>query len=282
MFIIAAAVFFCIMACITTLLIREYYFFKNQIAQLAQIKDDYNNYVLALKRIIEDGDRGKELESVTNEKKKLNDREESFVVVNRELDYLRQSAVDFARLHNLDKAVQRMYQPEEQRTPRQRARGRSKLQKKPAEPRTVVYPENWYNTREALFAWPITRKYFWLSSPFGPRKKPNGAWGFHYGIDMAAVRGTPVKAAAAGIVIEACHLPGYGNTIVISHNKKFKTRYAHLAKILVHVGDKVEQGSIIGKVGDTGSVRGRGKDASHLHFEVHAFGKQVNPCNFLR
>ena len=69
LFIIIGAVFFCMMAAITTLLVREYIFFKGQIEELAQIKDDYNNYVLALKRIIEDEDRGKELDVVANEKK---------------------------------------------------------------------------------------------------------------------------------------------------------------------------------------------------------------------
>jgi len=99
---------------------------------------------------------------------------------------------------------------------------------------------------------------------------------------MAAVRGTPVYAAANGTVIEARHGAGYGKTIVIAHNRKYRTRYAHLSSIGVKVGQTVYKGDQIGRVGATGSVRSkRGRDASHLHFEVCAFGKQVNPMYFL-
>ena len=128
-----------------------------------------------------------------------------------------------------------------------------------------------------LFTWPIDRSQFWLSSLFGKRKKPNGSWGFHSGIDMAALKGTPVKAAAGGTVIEARYAQGYGNTVVIKHNNKYKTRYAHLDKIIAKKGQKVSRGQLIGKVGDTGFVRKSGKDASHLHFELYAFGKKINP-----
>ncbi len=61
-------------------------------------------------------------------------------------------------------------------------------------------------------------------------RKIKGKWKFHTGLDMAAVKGTPVLAAGAGIVTQALYQPGYGNTLIITHNKKFKTRYAHLAK----------------------------------------------------
>ncbi len=136
--------------------------------------------------------------------------------------------------------------------------------------------------RDIYFAWPIENSQFWLSSFFGPRKQPSGAWGFHYGIDMAALKGTPVKAAYAGMVVEATHGAGFGKTVVVMHNNKYKTRYAHLNTILVRIGQKVEQGEIIGKVGDTGIVRSKsGRDPSHLHFEVYKFGKRVNPMYYL-
>ena len=104
---------------------------------------------------------------------------------------------------------------------------------------------------------------------------------YHYGIDMAALKGTPIKAAASGIVIESALHPGYGNYVLIVHNKKYKTRYAHLHKRKVQVGQKVKAGQIIGTVGDTGLVRKSGKDASHLHFEVYVFGQHVNPLSLL-
>ena len=62
---------------------------------------------------------------------------------------------------------------------------------------------------------------------------------------------------------------------------KYRTRYAHLDKILVKVGKKVSQNQCIGKVGDTGFIRKKGRDGSHLHFEVLAFGKQMNPLYVL-
>ena len=131
------------------------------------------------------------------------------------------------------------------------------------------------------FSWPLNRSSFWISSYFGPRKKPGGGTKFHYGIDMAALKGTPVYAAAWGEIVEADYARGYGNTVVVKHNATYETRYAHLHKILVEVGKKVKKGDCIGQVGDTGSVRKSGSDASHLHFEVYVAGKKVNPMKYL-
>ena len=129
------------------------------------------------------------------------------------------------------------------------------------------------------FVWPIERSKFWLSSLFGPRKKPKG---FHNGIDMAALKRTPVKAAATGVVDQVYEDPvGYGKTIVIKHDNTYKTRYAHLDSMLVNVGQPVQAGMLIGRVGDTGNVHKQGRDASHLHFEVYELGKRVNPLYFL-
>jgi len=136
-------------------------------------------------------------------------------------------------------------------------------------------------TQDFTFHWPLELHHFWLSSLFGARKKANGKPGFHYGIDMAALRGTPVKAAACGTVIQAQYVPGYGNNILIQHNKYYRTRYAHLQKINVIAGQKVTQGQKIGTVGDTGSVRKSGRDASHLHFEIYHNGSHVNPLRYL-
>lgn len=132
------------------------------------------------------------------------------------------------------------------------------------------------------FMWPIEHEKFWISSYFGPRKGPNGKKSFHTGIDMAAQKGTPVKAAASGTVMQVYEDPlGYGKTIVIKHDQKYKTRYAHLDSMLVKVGQHVQTGYLIGKVGDSGNVRKQGRDASHLHFELYELGKRVNPLYFL-
>lgn len=134
------------------------------------------------------------------------------------------------------------------------------------------------------FAWPLERHEFWLSSLFGWRRI-RGQVKFHYGIDMAAVKGTKVKAAAKGRVIEAGYAAGFGNTVLLEHNSVYRTRYAHLYSIAVKQGQEVLQGQYIGKVGDTGhtlsSKRGSGRDASHLHFEVYKQGTRVNPLRYL-
>jgi len=135
--------------------------------------------------------------------------------------------------------------------------------------------------RKLDFIWPIQQSRFWLSSLFGPRKKRNGSCGFHSGIDMAALKGTPIKAVQAGEVIEARYASGYGNTVVLKHNETYTTRYAHLYTFRVHVGQKIKQGMIIGAVGDTGFIRKKGKDGSHLHFEVCENGKKINPLHCL-
>ncbi len=135
--------------------------------------------------------------------------------------------------------------------------------------------------RDFSFAWPIDLHNFWISSLFGPRKRADGRPGFHYGIDMAAMRGTPVKATAGGKVVQAQYVPGYGNTILIIHNQHYRTRYAHLDRIWVKVGDVADAGTVIGTVGATGFIRKSGRDGSHLHFEIHENGVPRNPLRYL-
>lgn len=125
-------------------------------------------------------------------------------------------------------------------------------------------------------AWPIRLDKFWVSSYYGPRKK-----GFHNGIDMAAVRGTPINPAANGMVEFAGWASGYGRLIIVNHGKKIKTRYAHLDRIDVRVGQVVHVTDVIGIVGDSGYTIAQGRDASHLHFEVCVDEKQMNPLDYL-
>jgi murein DD-endopeptidase MepM/ murein hydrolase activator NlpD len=133
----------------------------------------------------------------------------------------------------------------------------------------------------SFFDWPIDLSRCWLSSPYGMRKHPRGGKKFHAGIDLAAMRGTPVMAAASGVVAQAEYVTGYGNNIMLNHSNAFKTRYAHLHKIYVKVGQTVEQGQKIGAVGATGYVRKSGRDGSHLHFEIYSGGHHVNPLKYL-
>lgn len=174
-------------------------------------------------------------------------------------------------------------QPDIPAVSRTRTKKRTSITRRKIKPTQPLSEQLKKLQREPVFILPVEKANFWISSLFGPRKKPDGSWGFHQGVDMAAIKGTPVKAAGAGVVIQAAFMPGYGNTIVIAHNRKFKTRYAHLSVIKVHVGQHVEQGELIGKVGATGTVRKSKKgDGSHLHFEVHVFGKQQNPFYYLQ
>lgn len=214
-----------------------------------------------------------------------------FMVVNRDLAYLKQSTIDYIQSVKLDSLMTSLdvsswqeYTDEVADSHHKKSRKRrskSTIPKKSSSARKDISPAYQKIKKDLSLTWPVDRSQCWLSSHYGPRRKQDGSLGFHYGLDMAAVRGTPVCAAAAGVVVQAGYVSGYGNAIVIEHNRKYRTRYAHLDKILVKVGKKVSQNQCIGKVGDTGFIRKKGRDGSHLHFEVLAFGKQMNPLYVL-
>lgn len=124
---------------------------------------------------------------------------------------------------------------------------------------------------------PILDRYR-LSSGFGYRRHPvSGRSKMHSGMDMAAPSGTAVYATGNGVVTRAGWMSGYGKTIDIRHSNGTETRYGHLSKIMVRIGDRVEVGGRIGSVGSTGVSTG-----PHLHYEVHINGKPVNPVNFIK
>ncbi|MEY3201286.1 MAG: hypothetical protein RIR70_836, partial [Pseudomonadota bacterium] len=118
----------------------------------------------------------------------------------------------------------------------------------------------------------------WNSSSFGWRIDPfTGQRAMHEGVDFMAEEGTPIVAAAAGMVITASPHPQYGNLVEIDHGFGITTRYAHAAKILTRPGTLVRRGEKIATVGSTGRSTG-----PHLHFEVRAGGVAQNPDRFLR
>ncbi|MCL5436277.1 MAG: M23 family metallopeptidase [Candidatus Dependentiae bacterium] len=130
------------------------------------------------------------------------------------------------------------------------------------------------------FVLPIRRDQYYISSPFGWRRRTRS---FHKGIDMCACRGTPVMAAADGVVVFAGNAGGFGNLVIIEHDEHCRTRYGHLSAIKTCVGAQVPAGKIIGLVGATGHVvKRRGGDGSHLHFGVYIDGHPVNPFHLLR
>lgn len=118
----------------------------------------------------------------------------------------------------------------------------------------------------------------WRSSDFGWRIDPfTGKKAFHEGVDFTAEVGTPVKAAAGGVVVYSDYHPEYGNMIQIDHGNGLVSRYAHASLRLVKVGDVVMKGQEIAKVGSTGRSTG-----PHLHFEVRFKGAAQNPARFLQ
>lgn len=115
------------------------------------------------------------------------------------------------------------------------------------------------------FAWPVRGVLF---SPYGMR-----GGRLHAGLDISAPAGTPVRAAAAGVVTYSdSTVRGYGNMVLIDHGNGFVTAYAHNSENLVSPGARVAQGEVIALVGATGNATG-----PHVHFEVRRGGRTVNP-----
>ena len=117
----------------------------------------------------------------------------------------------------------------------------------------------------------------WLTSTMGPRTDPlTGGADYHSGLDIAGDKGQPVYATAAGVVTQAGYSGGYGNLIVIDHGFGLETRYGHLSAFVAHTGDHVKRGEMIARLGSTGRTTG-----AHLHYEVMANGRLLNPLQLL-
>jgi len=267
------------------ILFVEYRFFCVQSQKMVALQEQYRAYLNVVKKMLNQLAKNGDVRRQTGysaynivtksdpDGTKINQTAANFLVVNRQSDYLKQSTFEYFKMQQLDFLWVNIDQQEWLDYTDQVL--------------SATLPNNDFPVKQRMkkrnrkkitnCVWPIYQQSFWLSSLFGPRKKTDGSWGFHYGIDMAAIKGTPIKAAHAGDITEVGYVAGYGNTIVIQYNKKFKTRYAHLDNIYVYKGQKIKKGKTIGTVGDTGFVRKSGKDGSHLHFEVYKDGKQINP-----
>ncbi|MBR9836524.1 M23 family metallopeptidase [Salipiger thiooxidans] len=124
---------------------------------------------------------------------------------------------------------------------------------------------------KAPFAVPL-KDAFRFTSGFGRR------WGrMHEGTDFAAAHGTPIYATADGVVTHAGWMSGYGRLVKIQHEFGIETRYAHMSKIRVKVGQRVSRGDQVGDMGNTGRSTG-----THLHYEVRVGGKAVNPMTYIK
>ena len=128
--------------------------------------------------------------------------------------------------------------------------------------------------------WPIDRTALKAFYAFGVREKHPiyKVRTMHKGVDMSTNYGVPVYATGDGVVEkveQGRRRKGYGRQILINHSFGYKTRYAHLQKMFVKAGDKVQRGQLIGEVGSTG-----GSTGPHLHYEVIYRGRNVNPVNY--
>lgn len=150
------------------------------------------------------------------------------------------------------------------------------------DPRYVDLYVNWQrlaHLEDAMSAIPafVPVASYTLTSGYGIRYDPfTGGRANHAGLDMAGAHGEPVMASAAGRVVRAERFGAYGMTIDIDHGRGLMTRYAHLSRINVAIGDRVEMGERIGAMGSTGRSTG-----THLHYEIRVDGQPVNPRPFV-
>ena len=136
-----------------------------------------------------------------------------------------------------------------------------------------TYPRQWQKNVVPSM-WPVNGR---LLSNFGGRLDPfSGEGAFHSGVDIQAAPGTPVHAAADGVVIQAEYSGGYGKLVVVDHGHGVRTMYGHLSKFDVVPGQEVRKGGVIAFSGSTGASTG-----PHLHFEVRLGGSAVNPYPYL-
>ena len=138
-----------------------------------------------------------------------------------------------------------------------------------------VFDKNQVKLSSTPSGWPvrgyITDGFGWRRNPFGGSSTES-----HGGLDIATNHGTAIEATADGIVIFAGMFGGYGNIVVIDHGYGVTTRYGHMSRIDVEVGQRIARGKQIGAVGSTGR-----STAPHCHYEVRLHDRPVNPLNYL-
>jgi murein DD-endopeptidase MepM/ murein hydrolase activator NlpD len=246
------------MAVLAIVLVQHYSFLKQELYELHLLRTMYQGHVKVLKKLIEDTIDHHEI---------AGDRSEHFKKTL--LTYLKQKEMFLE--DDLEEVYRSLHIDNKAQCETKSIKGVTN------DPLVATNKK----AARRIFSWPIDKDKFWISSFFGKRTFGNGSWNFHYGLDMAAMKGTPIKAAAHAKVVEAGVSSGYGKTVLLQHNRFFKTRYAHLDRIRVRSGQQVQRGHVIGTVGATGNVRANGTDASHLHFEVHYNNRHVNPLYYL-
>lgn len=276
-------IFFCGMPWGVALLFYAHYVLRQEIAELQAITAGYRLRVEILDKLIDSRTNDFDtyvdstfFDELSYECEALS----SFTLLNRNVSYLKDSTHRFFKAQKLDNLLTHI-----DHTVWQQYAGSCAIQKINYSTRKKSRSLVRHNKRllpfvsqhKPILQWPIEMDKFWLSSFYGPRPKRDGSMGFHYGIDMAAIEGTSVMAAANGTVVQTGYAGGLGNIVVIRHSDHLTTRYAHLHAVLVGPGQKVFAGMIVGKVGETGYIRKKTAKGSHLHFEVYKYGTRINP-----
>ena len=145
----------------------------------------------------------------------------------------------------------------------------------PAPERTVTMVTGMGASAHTPSIWPVTG-IMW--GGFGVRRNPFGGMSseFHKGQDISAPFGTPVSATADGVVVVAGWQRGYGRVVYVDHGNGISTRYGHLSRLDVAVGQMIKRGALLGLVGSSGRSTG-----PHLHYEVRINGEPTNPLYYL-
>lgn len=175
-------------------------------------------------------------------------------------------SINYSRPQSSDDLTYRSGGPE---TVNENDSDNSSLEAQVAQIKATILPANIPNS------WAVLGK---INNEFGFRRNPFGgrSYEFHAGMDIDGERGQSVFAPGGGVVVKAGWSGGYGNMIEIDHGAGLLTRYGHLSKIDVSVGDTVTRSQLIGYVGSTGRSTG-----PHLHFEFRLNDKSINPRHFL-
>lgn len=218
------------------------------------------------------GELGKQRADLERQKKEYN---QSLARRNKALGEIRRQKSNYEKAEKelvqaqteLEQRIRRLLQEKQRLAEEARRAALARPGQKPREPMPTYKPGG-------KLRWPLKGR---VMSPFGTRVHPTfKTKTVHTGIDIDGKRGDPVGAAAAGEVLFAGWLRGYGQIVVLDHGGDLTTVYAHLSKISVAEGDRVTVGQTIGLVGDTGVATGH-----HLHFEVRVNGEARDPMRYL-
>lgn len=270
------------------MLFTEYKFFKEQSTILLDLQEEYRNYLLIFRRVCDESQKEKSDEVVVDSEL-IEEKKNSFIVINRQPEYLKKSFVNYLKERKLENKLdelQHLFSSDDSNNAtilkKSKISKSKSVNKKKKKKKNFISLFNRNIKNDGEFLWPVDPCAFRISSFFGNRRLRNRKRKFHHGIDLAANKGTDVMASRDGLVLEAFYHKGFGNTILIMHDNRYKTRYAHLHSLHVKKGDNVKRGQRIGKVGDTGHAISSGKFADHLHFEVIDYGKRINPLYVLQ